>query len=170
MCPKQRAQSEFLNISKWKSNWIRLSKNCLKRSHGTFNRTNKFAFKVAFLLMPQVCRWLFSRRVEDMSGWLFSIPHLASVYPSARFDACPPVCPVRLFPLTLLITFQMAVWGVNTTAQIDGTIAALWLSKCFHPPRLWTSSHSAQLSNSISSQILERMLHRCPFTSVIEIH
>lgn len=84
--------------------------------------------------MPQVCRWFLSGKVKDMSGWYVSIPHLASVIWARGFDACLPVCPVRLFPSThtLLITFQMGVWGVNMTVQIDDTIAALWLSKCFH--------------------------------------
>lgn len=99
-------------------------------------QTRLFAFKAAFLLMPQVCRWLLSGKVKDMSGWYVSILHLASVVWVRGFDACLPVCPVRLFQSThtLLITFQMGVWGVNITVQIDDTIAALWLSKCFHPP------------------------------------
>lgn len=79
--------------------------------------------------------------VKDMSGWYVSIPHLASVIWVRGFDACLAVWPVRLFPSThtLLITFQMGVWGVNMTVQIDDTIAALWLSKP-PPPRLWTLS------------------------------
>lgn len=145
MRPKQQAQGQFL----------------------IFQNENQFHFQAKLPEKTSWCfpanewgclrsRWRFcsclrfaddsfpggSRTCQDGTS-PFSVWPLLSEGKVWRLPAC--LSTVRVFALThtLLITFQMGVWGVNMTVQIDDTIAALWLSKCSlpSPPPDWELCH-----------------------------